>query len=716
MRSKKRQTNVAAEEKLRIVLRRLDEQPLRCFDVETSGLDWMKCHIVGFVLTFGPDPRDSYYLPFRHKPGGNIGGEPGPQDRHGWDRKTLHRGEKTLIAKLDQTATTNFGHNTNFDIKFMWEAGMQHHVSRFEDTQINAALIDEFQGRYSLEACANLAGVFAKKSREIEEHLIRQFPGDCIEGGREDKAPMAHYWRLAGDDPVAVEYAEGDGTSTWQLRDWQMQQIGDQQLTLVHDIESRLIPILARMTIRGIRVDTDRLDALIRNTDEQIGDLSKEFWDGFNPKSPLDVERYLTDKGVTDWQFSPGRKVRQPDGSTIRVPQKSFTEQWLLTQEHGKPIIRVRKLMTLRSSFLGPLRERHVRDDGRVHPSFNQLRSDEFGTVTGRLSCSDPNLQAVTKHDVDVGKLHRSVFIADEGRRFATRDYSQIEPRLLAMYTGSRVLWEGYTSDPPIDAHTSVSMQANRKWNDLTPAEQKAYRNNFGKRINQTVITGGGKGVLVGKYGVPANEVDQMLRDYHRVFPELRPFQKRTAATFRHFGYLCSLLGRRARLASFDLDYTGTNRLLQCGNADIIKLKMVEIGEWLETLGRPSEIDMLNNIHDDLCFQFKPGYGRELFDKAGEIMIRFGENEVIDLEGMPMVVDDGIGGDWAEATYSFEWEGGVPPYMKGKTDGSKKRRKQSAVKEGPGDLFARDKRGTLRETGYASKADKKRLDRERAGV
>lgn len=713
---KKKNGNAPAEEKLDIVLRRLDEQSLRCFDVETSGLDWMRCHVVGYVLTFSPNPADSYYLPFRHKPGGNIGGEPGPQDRHGWDRKTLHPGERLLIDKLDRSATTNFGHNTNFDIKFLWEVGMRAHASRFEDTQINAALLDEYQGRYNLEACANLAGVFAKKSREIEEHLLRQFPGDCVEGGREDKAPMAHYWRLAGDDPVAVEYAEGDGTSTWQLRDWQMEQIADQQLTLVHDIESRLIPILARMTIRGICIDTERLDRLIETTDRDIEQLSGEFWPDFNPKSPLDVERYLTDKGVTDWQYSPGRKVRQPDGSVVRVPQKSFTEQWLLTQDKGKPIIKVRKLMTLRSSFLGPLRERHVRHDGRVHTQFNQLRSDEFGTVTGRLSGSEPNLQAVTKHDVEVGKLHRSAFVADRKKRFATRDYSQIEPRLLAMYTGSKVLWDGYLGDPPIDAHTSVSMQANRKWNDLTPAEQKAYRNNFGKRINQTVITGGGRGVLVGKYGVPLNEVDQMLRDYHRVFPELKPFQKRTGATFRHFGYLCSLLGRRARLLDPSKDYTGTNRLLQCGNADIIKLKMVEIGEWLETLGRPDELEMLNSIHDDLCFQFDPGYGRELFDKAGEIMVRFGPDEVIDLEGMPMVVDDGIGGDWAEATYSFEWDGGQPPYMKGKVNGRKKRGTTGTPKEGPGDLFAGDKRGTLRETGYASKADKKRTDRQRAGV
>lgn len=709
---RKKDKNAQAEEKLDIVLRRLAVEKLRCFDVETSGLDWMRCHIVGWVLTFSPDPRDSYYLPFRHKPGGNIGGEPGPQDRYGWDRKTLHRGEVALIDRLDESGTTNFGHNTNFDIKFAWEAKMRRHQCRFEDTQINAAMLNEFQGRYNLEACANLAGVFAKKSQEIEDHLLRTFPGDCVMGGREDLAPMAHYWRLAGDDPMAVEYAEGDGTSTWQLRDWQMPQIADEGMTKVHDIESRLIPILARMTIRGIRIDPDRLDALIRETDNDIDRLSNEFWPDFNPKSPLDVERYLTDKGVTEWQYSPGRKVRQPDGSVKRVPQKSFTEQWLLTQEAGKPIIKVRKLKTLRSSFLGPLRERHVRS-GRVHPTFNQLKSDEFGTATGRLSCSDPNLQAVTKHDMEVGKLHRSVFVADKGMVFATRDYSQIEPRLLAMYTGSRVLWDGYLGDPPIDAHTSVSMQANRKWDTLTKDEQKSYRNNFGKRINQTVITGGGKGVLVDKYGVPAGEVDQMLRDYHRVFPELRPFQKQASITFLHFGYVISLLGRRARLMDSHLAYTATNRLLQCGNADIIKLKMVEIGEWLETLGRPSEIDMLNNIHDDLCFQFEPGYGRELFDKAGEIMVRFGENEVIDLEGMPMVVDDGIGDDWAEATYSFKWEGGQPPYMQ---KGKKNAKNRGKIKEGPGDLFAADKRGKLKESQSSSRADKRRTDRERAGV
>lgn len=712
---KKKQSD-KAEGKLQEVLKRLDASKLRCFDVETSGLDYWRCHIVGYVLTFGPKPQDSYYLPFRHAGGGNIGGQKGPQDRYGWDRKTLHPAERELIRKLDRQGTTNFGHNISFDLKFLWEVGMQQHACRFEDTMINAPLLDEWQVHYSLEACANLMKVFAKKSKEIEAHLVSKFPQDCELNVRGDRAPMAHYWRLAGDDPVAVDYAEGDGTSTWQLRDCQMEQIAFQDLQKVHDIESRLIPILARMTLRGIKVDEERLAKLIAWTDRRIDTLSNEFWPGFNPKSPQDVEKYLTDKGVTQWEYTPGRLVRQPDGSMRRVPQKAFKEQWLITQEHGKQIIAVRKLQTLRSSFLGPLRDQHVRN-GRVHPTINQLRSDEFGTVTGRLSENDPNLQAVTKHDVDVGKLHRSVFTADQRRRFATRDYSQIEPRLLAYYTGAKVLWDGYLSDPPIDAHTSVSMSANKRWHELSPAEQKAYRNNFGKRINQTVITGGGKGVLVHKYGVPADEVMSMLRDYHRTLPELKPFQKTASRTFKAFGYVNSLLGRRARLADPDKDYTATNRLLQCGNADIIKTKMVEVGEFLEAQGRPDCIDMLNSIHDDLCFQFEGPEGYELFDECGKIMTAFGEGDIINLDGMPIPIDEGIGDDWAEATYNFKWEGGQPPYMKDEDNG-KKRSKKSAgkVKEGAGDLFARDKRGTLKESQSSSRADRTRAGRERAGI
>jgi len=606
------------EQRWEEALRRLTSAEKVCLDVETSGLDWKRNHIVGWVLTFGPKPEDSYYLAFRHAGGGNIeGGPKPPQDAEGWDGK-LHPVEHELIQRLERVPLL-FGHNMDFDLKFAMRAGLRVRNSpRIEDTAINAPLLDEWQGQYNLDFCARKAGVQAKKGEALYEHIARKF------GCKPDRnSAMPHFWRMPGDDPLVVEYAEGDGTTTWQLRDWQMRQIADQELGTVHDIESRLIPVLARMSFRGIKVDEERLQELRTFVDTQIEVKLSMFPAGFNTRSPQDVEKWCTDHGHTDWPLT---KLGKP----------SFTEAWLSTHEAGRKIVEVRKLQTLKTSFLDPMAKEHLWK-GRVHPQYHQLRGDEYGTVTGRLSCSHPNLQAVSKRDKQIGKLHRSIFVPDDGHIWASADYMQCEPVLLAHYSGCKVLVEGYRANPPIDAHSAV-------------AQATGLSRETGKRVNQTLITGGGKGVLVSKYGIPESEVHRIWTEYFRKMPEIRDLQKRAKAVFRQRGYILSPLGRRARLRDLSKDYTAMNRLLQCGNADIIKLKMVEIDEYCIQHGDP--VQLLNNIHDDLAFQFRPE-NRKHFEECLRIMQDFSEDSLITLS-VPLRCDVGEGRSWAEATYGPE--------------------------------------------------------------
>lgn len=629
--------NVAAT-KYQEVLNRLKHQRLRCYDAETSGLDWKRNHIVGHVLSFGPAPQDSYYLPVRHAGGGNWTGEKGPQDPHGWDGE-LAPGEAELLAAIDEPVTTMFGHNMAFDLKFLYATGAFRWQPRVEDTVINAPLLNEYAPSFKLEACAAAAGVQAKKSKQIEEYICSKFP----EVAAKPRTAMGHYWRLSGDDVMVVEYAEGDGTTTWQLRDWQMKEIASQGLELVHDVESRLIPILARMTVRGIRIDEEYLDELRCTVDLDIERLLGEFPSGFGVWDKAAIEAYMTDHGITDWPLTAGRV----DKHGVRHQQPSFTADWFDKSEPGKKIVKIRKLTHLRDTFIVPLMETHD-FNGRVHAEFNQLRGDEYGTITGRLSSSHPNMQQVPKHDKELAKIFRRVFIPDEGKRWASVDYSQIEPRLLAFYTRCKLLRDGYNANPPLDAHTSASMGMRPDWEQMTPAERKAYRDSFGKRINQTLITGGGKGVLVSKYKVDPAEVDAAWNAYFRAMPEIRPFQKRAAHTLVTRGYVMSLLRRRARYR--DKDYVALNRLLQCGNADILKLKLVEMQEYIDANDRGANIDILNNCHDAFDFQFDND-GRAAYDDCLRIMKDFSsEGAVIKLD-VPVEVDAGEGANWAEATF-----------------------------------------------------------------
>lgn len=609
--------------------------------METSGLDWRKNHIVGYAVCFGPRPQDSYYVPFRHLGDANVGRRQGPTSPVGWDDKKLAPGEAELIRELDRPGTLLFGHNLAFDLRMLAPVGLQL-TARYEDTSINEPLLDEFVGRYSLESCAHRHKVEAKKGDMIKAYLRQKFPEI-----KADKDAMGYYWRLAGDDKVAVEYACGDGTTTWQLRDAQMVQIREQELELVHNVESRLIPVLARMMIRGVKVDEARLDWMLDPMQQgsiahTIEMLSREFPDEFNPLSHNDVQAWMEKHGHTDWPHT-------PKGAP------SFTSNWLENYEAGRKIIRLRKHRNLIASFVNPLKERHLHN-GRVHTTFNQLRTDEFGTVTGRLSSNDPNMQQVPKHDEELGAIFRSAFIPEHrGWKWGERDYSQIEPRLMAYYTRAAVFLNDYRTNPKADSHTAVSKAMlaaeRRNWDDLTPAQQKHHRNNFGKRVNQTVITGGGKNAIVTKYKVPESEADNMLKTYYKAVPELKPFQRKAAQRFRERGYVLSLLGRRARLDDPDRDYRAMNRLLQVGNADLLKLKMVEIDEYLQESKAP--INMLLNCHDALSFQFDPE-AREQYDHCKTIMTDFkSESAIIKLD-LPIVVDDGEGPNWSVATYGGE--------------------------------------------------------------
>lgn len=631
-----------ADDKLQEVLNRLKVEKLRCLDTETSGLDWKTNAIVGYVLSFSGKPTDSYYIPFRHYGTANVGNQPGLTTATNWDGK-LAKGEKELVTALDQQGTTIFGHNLAFDLKFMHRVGYRM-WPRHEDTIINAPLLDEWQGKYSLEFCAQVYKVQAKKTKAIVDYLCSKFP----EAAKDDKRAMGHFWRLAGDDPMAVEYAEGDGTTTWQLRDKQMVEIRKTDMhrgqtvesrERVWDVECRLIPVLTRMSILGIKIDDYLFGELRKTIKSTINELLDQFPKDFNPRSNVDVRNWMEQHGETNWPMTPPSKLH-PNG------QPSFTQGWLEGSEAGRKIVKVRKFTTLRDTFALPLQTTHM-FMGRVHTNYNQMKNDEYGTVTGRLSSDSPNLQAVPKHDEEIGRLFRTIFVPDKGKIWGSVDYSQMEPRLLAMYSGCRVLIDGYNADPPLDAHTAVAEAANRNWHNMNESERKYYRNQYAKRINQTIITGGGKNVLVHKYKLPADQVDTVWDDYFKAMPEIKTIQNKMTRVAKERGYITTLLGRRCHIDP-DKGYVALNRALQGGNADVLKLKLVEVDDYLESEGRP--LDLLNNCHDAVDFQFDEG-ARKHFNECLRIMQDFGPDQVIHIKRVPITLDIGEGPNWSIATY-----------------------------------------------------------------
>tara|TARA_R110002110_G_scaffold142015_8_gene330134 strand:+ start:4680 stop:6485 length:1806 start_codon:yes stop_codon:yes gene_type:complete len=596
------------------LLRRLSTSKKVVLDVETSGLDWKSNYAVGYVFTFSADPNDSYYIPVRHR-SNNVNSFTPPEEEKCVNPKS-HPFEMDINSVFKSKTIHIIGHNLAFDLKFLHKHNIDLSKCTFEDTMINAGLINEYRSSYSLENCCIDAGVQPKRGGELYQYLKSQF------GGHDGSKQMANYWRLDGQDDMGTEYAKGDGTSTYQLWEQQQKDLDKQDLRQVWALENKVIRVLHRMVVRGVNIDEKRLVEVSKLVEDRLIEANDALPKDLNIRSGAQMKALFDKHNITDYPIT-------------SKGNPSFTEAYLLTNELGKKIVGARKYGNLLNSFISPMNT-HI-FNSRIHTEFNQSRSDHFGTITGRLSSSRPNMQQVPKRNKELGQLFRSVFIPDKDMIWGSVDYSQCEPRLLAHYSKCKVLLSGYLSTPPIDAHTAVANAA-------------GIDRDSGKRLNQGLLTGMGKAKLIDELGVSQSKGERIWDDYFASMPEIKVLQKKAASKMRSVGYVKSIMGRRARLdkrSGYDMSYKAINRLLQCGNADIIKEAMVNIDNYLEANG--DRVHMLLSIHDSIDFQFHED-DRQDFNTALEIMQDFGPKKSVDLQ-VPMVVDVGEGKNWSEASY-----------------------------------------------------------------
>lgn len=404
--------NIDLHENAEKALRMVREAKNLTYDTEGTGVDWRFNHNVGYVVG-APREDDSIsggdvvYVPVRHGSGGNLlGGRPMTSPTEGF---VLHPFEAELAKAFEERNRSKphgrvVGHNMKFDVHMSANSGIMlgRHLAC---TQNMAAMADEYARRYSLEAVSERYDVTAKKGDEMYAHLAGLF------GGPAARASMGNFWRTSGVDPVVNEYATGDGVSTWEVYVKLKRLLEDQDMTVVMNLENDLIWTVFRMERTGIKVDMTRVDELRSATEAKISGLLAEFPVGFNTRSPVHMRKAMEDAGYTDWPLT-------------EKGAPSFAEKWLKKNPLGKKIIEIRQNSNLISSFINPLAEKHV-FNGRVHATLNQLKNDDKGTISGRFSCSDPNLQQVPKRVKNIAKPFRRLFVADEGWTFWERDFSQ---------------------------------------------------------------------------------------------------------------------------------------------------------------------------------------------------------------------------------------------------------------------------------------------------
>lgn len=619
------------------------------YDTETSGLDWRKNHIVGYVIT--PLGEDSCYVPVRHLGGGNLPGCRVPTDPEGW-RGDLHPFEIELAKIAGETPRHWVGHYLLFDMRFSHRHGIELYGTH-EDTGINDPLIEENQRTYSLENCAKRHGVQAKKGDDLYRYIAETF-GLNPELGRKT---MEHYWRTDASQPVVWEYAAGDGVTTEEL--WAAQQpiLDEDREVLVRDgegnermvdhsrrkvwgVECRLIRTLFRMTTGGIRISESELERVDRLFEKMATEAAKSFPKGFRSNAPTDIKAYL---GLLDddpsWPRNPPtaahiKKARA--NGTVPLGAFKLDEPTLKKHPEGRKIIEVRKLLHARSAFTQPMIQRHL-FNGRVFCDFAQLASDDYGTISGRLSSYDPNLQQVPKRDKQIAPEYRKCFLPDEGHIWWDNDYKQQEYVVFTDYTGDPVLVHGYMQDPPVDIHQNVA--------DMLGVD----RDVTAKRMNLAMLYGMGVKLMAERLGVSEQQARAWQAEYYAKFRSIKPFLKGAERRARQRGYVRTYLGRRRHFAH-DYAHKAANGIIQGSSADITKVKMVEVDEYFESTG--DEFRLMLQCHDSLSWTGPEGR-RDINDEALRIMKSFGENDLIHMH-VPMGIDTGTGRNWSEAVWGRE--------------------------------------------------------------
>lgn len=522
---------------------------------KTIGLDTETCDPQ--LTTKGPGVRrDGYmvgisvavpegqkwYLPFGHATGQQF------------EKENIMRWAKDNLCNPNQPKV---GANILYDLDYLYHEGVKV-AGPFHDIQVAEPLIDENKRAYGLDPLA-LHYLGEKKRTSLLDCA-------CQDWGFKGKS-QKHIWKL--DPKYSGPYAEGDAEQALLIFQKQKKILTEQGLDRVFDTETRLIPMLLHMRQVGVRIDVDRLVTLHERMTGELKTYNQKLNSG--PNEQIDfwagesIARAFDREGL-DYPMTP--KTKKP----------SFVKGWLEQQDNqlSKNIVKCRELDKFIGTFLeGSLLEMLVGD--RIHCQFNQLRGDEFGTVTGRFSSSNPNLQFIPTR-TDLGKQCRKVFIPDEGYGWCKADYSQIEIRVLAHYAmgrGSADIVQAFINNPKLDYHQWCADTANIAQRMGLTAKQAR---DFAKRINFGLIYGMGLDKLAGELRIPFNEAKSFRKMYYKELPFLKKTVDAATDAASARGYIKTILGRRRR---FNL-WEPTDRRLAAmitahPNKDVVKRKTEEL-------------------------------------------------------------------------------------------------------------------------------------------
>jgi len=552
----------------------------------------------------------SGYFPFDHEGGGNL--------------------EKSKVIQwftdICQSPADKVFHNAMYDVCWIRAMGIKINGNIY-DTMIAASLVNENRFRFDL---GSLGWDYVGRGKN-ETELINA----AKEWGVDPKADM---WKLPS--MYVGNYAERDAELTLALWRVMQKELSDQDLGSIFELETDLFPCLVDMRFLGVKVDVSKAHTVKRQLTLQEEMLLHKI----KKETGQDIQIWAARSIAKVFE-----KLNLPFDRTEKTNSPSFTKNFLSNHEHPlvKMIAEAREVNKAHTTFIDTIiRYEHL---GRIHADINQIRSDSGGTVTGRFSYSNPNLQQIPARNKDLGPLIRSLFVPESNCEWGCFDYNQQEPRLVVHYASldqdaSVFNVKNAYSEGDADFHTIVAKMAQ-------------IPRNQAKTINLGLFYGMGKAKLQAELGVSKEKAEELFSLYHNRVPFVKSLMKSVSNRAQHRGQIRTLLGRLCRFHlwepnSFGMHkalpfeqavqehgpgirraytYKALNKLIQGSAADMTKKSMLE-------LYKEGIIPHIQ-IHDELDISVES-------DKQAKRIIEIMESAV-DLE-IPNKVDYESGKNWGD--------------------------------------------------------------------
>ncbi len=605
---------VADEAALSVWIERANRRGWVAVDTETTSLDEMRAELVGISLCV--EPGQACYVPLGHR--ASARDDLFGKDELAEGQMPLERALEMLRPLLEDEAVMKIGQNMKYDAKIF--ARHEVRIAPTDDTMLMS---------YAMNA-----GLHGHGMDQLSERYLDHVPMPIKPLLGSGKSAIT-FDRVAVDE--AVKYAAEDADIT--LRLWQLfkPQLHREKVTTVYEtLERPLVPVLAEMEMHGIRVDRDTLsrmsDAFARKMAALEAEIHELAGERFNVGSPRQLGEILFDK----MGLEGGKRGKTGAWATGADVLEDLAAEG---SELAARVLDWRQLSKLKSTYTDALQEHINPETGRVHTSYMIA-----GANTGRLASSDPNLQNIPVR-TEEGRRIREAFVAEEGKRLVSLDYSQIELRIFAHMADIDALKEAFHHGLDIHAMTASEVFG-VPMEEMTPEIRRRA-----KAINFGVIYGISAFGLARNLRIPRAEAQEFIDRYFERFPGIRGYMDKTVEFAKEHGHVTTLFGRKihtpdiaakgpragfARRAAINAPIQGTA-------ADVIRRAMIRMPAALD--GLPAK--MLLQVHDELVFEVDEDAVEETISRARKVME--GAPEPAVKLSVPLTVDAGVGRNWAEA-------------------------------------------------------------------